>query len=81
MDCRMVNSSWKTIMDQPTFWLRKMNMSDMPKDAQKSWKMIALKLELISLVRNEGNTDTARKHGKSEVENFLKKHTSKLSQP
>ena len=28
-------------------------MSDMPKDAQKSWKMIALKLELISLVRNE----------------------------
>ena len=65
MDCRMVNSSWKTIMDQPTFWMRKMNMSDMPKDAQKSWKMIALKLELISLVLNEGNTDTARKHGKS----------------
>ena len=28
-------------------------MSDMPKDAQKSWKMIALKLELISLVRNK----------------------------
>ena len=56
-------------------------MSDMPKDAQKSWKMIALKLELISLVRNEGTTDTARKHGKYEVENFLKKHISKLSQP
>ena len=70
-------------MDQSTFWLRKMmmNMSDMPKDAQKSWKMIALKLELISLVRNEGNTVAARKHGKSEVENFLKKHTTnKLSQ-
>ena len=48
-------------------------MSDMPKDAQKSWKMIALKLELISLVRNKGNTDTAIKHGKSEVENFLQK--------
>ena len=60
-------------MDQPTFWLRKINMSDMPKDAQKSWKTIALKLELISLVRNKGNTDTARKHGKSEVENFLQK--------
>ena len=41
--------------------------------------MIAL--ELISLVRNEGTTDTARKHGKYEVENFLKKHISKLSQP
>ena len=72
----MVNSSWKTIMDQPTFWLRKMNMSDMPKDAQKSWKMIALKL-----IRNEGNTDTARKHGKYEVENFWNNYISKLSQP
>ena len=30
-----------------------MSDTDMPKDAQKSWKMIALKLELISLVRNE----------------------------
>ena len=45
MDCRMVNSSWKTILDQPTFWLKKMTMSDVPKDAQKSWKMIAQELD------------------------------------
>ena len=45
MDCRIVNSSWKTILDQPTFWLKKMKMSDMPRLFQKSWKMIASKLE------------------------------------
>ena len=45
MDCRIVNSSWKTILDQPTFWLKKMKMSDMPKLVQNQWKMIASKLE------------------------------------
>ena len=47
MDCRMVNSSWKAILDQPSFWLKKMNMSDMSKDAQNSWKMLAQKLDDI----------------------------------
>ena len=45
MDCRMVNSSWKAILDQSTFWLKKMIMSYVPKDAQKSWKMLAQKLD------------------------------------
>ena len=45
MDCRMVNSSWKAILDQSTFWLKRMIMSYVPKDAQKSWKMLAQKLD------------------------------------
>ena len=25
MDCRLVNSSWKNILDQPFFWIKKLN--------------------------------------------------------
>ena len=25
MDCRMVNKSWKQVLDQPIFWLKKLN--------------------------------------------------------
>ena len=25
MDCRLVNSSWKNVFDQPIFWIKKLN--------------------------------------------------------
>ena len=49
MNCRLVNSSWKKILDEPKFWLKKFHsdsklerassISDY--DVQRSWKMIA----------------------------------------
>ena len=67
-------------MDQPTFWLRKINMSDMPKDAQKSWKMIALKLELISLVRNKEILTQQLNIENLKLKISCKNNVSKLSQ-
>ena len=38
MNCRMVNSSWKNVLNQPMFWLKKLNSPDMPLDVQRSWE-------------------------------------------
>ena len=49
MNCRLVNSSWKEILDEPKFWLKKFHSdkklerasSIQDDDIQRSWKMIA----------------------------------------
>ena len=41
MNCRLVNSSWKNVINQPTFWLMKMKREQIPEDVQRSWKMLA----------------------------------------
>ena len=53
-DCRLVNSSWKKILDQPIFWLKKINSENIPEDVERNWKMLALKL-------NQANDDIAKK--------------------
>ena len=35
MDCRLVNSSWKKVLDQPMFWLNKLKSAKMSLDVQK----------------------------------------------
>ena len=48
MDCRLVNKSWKEIVDQPMFNLKKMKSGDkydLPKDVHKNWKLLAQKLK------------------------------------
>ena len=35
MDCRLVNSSWKNVLDQPMFWLNKLKSAKMSLDVQK----------------------------------------------
>ena len=42
MNCRLVNSSWKNILDQPTFWLKKFNSDE---EVQRSWKILAENLD------------------------------------
>ena len=42
MNCRLVNSSWKKTLDQPTFWLKKFNSENLDLyEVQKSWNMFA----------------------------------------
>ena len=41
MNCRLVNTSWKNVMNQSTFWLSKMKRQDITEDIQRSWKMLA----------------------------------------
>ena len=49
MNCRLVNSSWKKILDEPNIWLKKFHSdsklhrssSIQDDDVQRSWKMIA----------------------------------------
>ena len=48
MNCRLVNSSWKKILDKPKFLLKKFNSEEklwrIPNDVQRSWKMLAYEL-------------------------------------
>lgn len=45
MDCRLVNSSWKNVLERPIFWLKKMNLENVPLDVQRSWENLAQELE------------------------------------
>ena len=42
MDCRMVNKSWKQVLDQPIFWLKKFNSC---KDKFIYWKILAREID------------------------------------
>ena len=48
MNCRLVNSSWKKILDKPKFLLKKFNSEKklwrIRNDVQRSWKMLANEL-------------------------------------
>ena len=43
MNCRLVNSSWKNILDQPKFWLEKLNRNYIW-NVSIIWKLLAKKL-------------------------------------
>ena len=45
MKCRLVNSSWKNVLEQPIFWLKKMKLENVPMNVQQSWKILAQQLE------------------------------------
>ena len=45
VDCRLVNSSWKKILDKPSFWLKKMHLAKMPENVHQSWKSLSLELD------------------------------------
>ena len=45
-DCRLVNSSWKNVLDQPMFWLKKLKLEKIPLDFQKSLKELAKQLDI-----------------------------------
>ena len=42
--CRLVNSSWKNILDQPMFWLKKLDQQNFPLEIQKSWENLVKEL-------------------------------------
>ena len=44
MDCRLVNSSWKNVLDQPIIWWKKMNSENQSEDIQRSWKTLVKEL-------------------------------------
>ena len=48
MDCRMVNKSWKQVLDQPIFWLKKFNSCKnnfVSKDKFIYWKILAREID------------------------------------
>ena len=48
MDCRMVNKSWKQVLDQPIFWLTKFNSCKnnfVSKDKFIYWKILAREID------------------------------------
>ena len=51
MHTRCVNSSWKNVLDQSTFWLNKFKCEQMSVDFQKSLKALAKQLELDQIAK------------------------------
>ena len=45
MNCRMVNHTWKKLVDQPIFSLKKLKTENVPEDVIKSWKMLAQEID------------------------------------
>ena len=37
LNCRLVNQAWKEILDNPTFWLNKLNANGQPKSVSEAW--------------------------------------------
>ena len=46
---RLVNSSWKRILDQPIFWLKKLGLAE-KSSTYKYWKMMAQKFDSDDIV-------------------------------
>ena len=44
MNCRFVKSSWRNVLERPTFWLKKLELANVPKDDLKCWKTLAINL-------------------------------------
>ena len=51
MDCRLVNASWKNVLDQPIFWLDKLKSKKIPLDVHKSLKALAKQLDLDQIAK------------------------------
>ena len=45
VDCQLVNSSWKKILDQPSFWLKKLHSAKIPENVYQSWKLLSQELD------------------------------------
>ena len=57
LNCRLVNKSWKKVLDQPNFWFKKLETEDVPNvnlmnkslktrgNIHKTWKTLAQNLE------------------------------------
>ena len=54
VDARLVNSSWKNVLDQPMFWLNKMKSERISVCVQKSLKALAKKTSLELHSRQRG---------------------------
>ena len=52
MECRLVNSSWKNVLDQPTFWLKKLKDEKIPSEIQESLKALVKQLEDDQLAKD-----------------------------
>ena len=52
IECRLVNSSWKTVLEQPRFWLKKFKLEKLLLDGQESLKALVEKLEDDQIVQN-----------------------------
>ena len=52
IECRLVNSSWKTVLEQPRFWLKKFKLEKLLLDGQESLKTLVEKLEDDQIVQN-----------------------------
>ena len=50
INCREVNSSWKNVLDEPIFWLKKYEGAYPSSDVPKTWKTLAQELEGEKLV-------------------------------
>ena len=44
VDCRSVNKSWMTVLNRPTFWMKK-SKSEMTPENFKSWEMLVQEIE------------------------------------
>ena len=51
-ECRLVNSSWKTVLEQPSFWLKKFKSDKLPSDVQESLKALVKQLENDQIAKN-----------------------------
>ena len=55
IQCRLVNSSWKTVLEQPRFWLKKFKLEKLPLDGQESLKALVKKLKDDQMAKNSAN--------------------------
>ena len=53
IECRLVNSSWKTVLEQPGFWLRKFdfNLENLPLAVRNKWRCLAEELRNDELLK------------------------------
>ena len=54
VDCRMVNKSWKTILNRPMFWLKKLK-SETTLENFKSWEILVHDIEADKIEEDFGN--------------------------
>ena len=58
MNCRLVKSSWKNVLDQPIFWLKKMNSANsiIFDIYNPSWELLAQELDQVQVYVKENST-------------------------
>ena len=54
VDCRMVNKSWKTILNRPMFWLKRLK-SETTLENFKSWEILVHDIEADKIEEDFGN--------------------------